>query len=238
MIKDIQDIDIIYQQEYLFWFGDWDNLIVLDGCRFDTFVENNTIPGIMKPAWSPASRTDYWLRYSIKNKKFLDTIMVSGNHFTRRFRDHFYLYYDAFNHDYDDNRMCMPPEPITNRSILMKDLFPDKRIISWYMQPHIPFIGKNPITYRELSGNKDEFITIERIVGKWGYKPEEVYISYENNLKYVLIEVERLMNTIEGKTVITADHGNSFGEYGKFGHEVQVLENIPSQRLVPWLEAF
>lgn len=57
---------------------------------------------------------------------------------------------------------------------------------------------------------------------------------YEDNLRKVLESVSRLMNELEGKTVITADHGESFGEAGFFfGHRSETY--IPELVEVPWL---
>lgn len=56
---------------------------------------------------------------------------------------------------------------------------------------------------------------------------------YEDNLRTVLESVSRLMNELEGKTVITADHGEAFGEAGIFGHRLET--HIPVLLEVPWL---
>jgi len=41
---------------------------------------------------------------------------------------------------------------------------------------------------------------------------------YENNLKRALREVKTLTNELEGKIVVTSDHGEAFGENGEFFH--------------------
>ena len=56
---------------------------------------------------------------------------------------------------------------------------------------------------------------------------------YEDNLRIVLESVSRLTSELEGKTVITADNGEAFGEAGIFGHRLET--HIPALLEVPWL---
>jgi hypothetical protein len=62
---------------------------------------------------------------------------------------------------------------------------------------------------------------------------EGIQYYYEDNLRKVLESVSSLMNELEGKTVITSDHGESFGEAGFFGHSSET--HIPALVEVPWL---
>jgi len=43
---------------------------------------------------------------------------------------------------------------------------------------------------------------------------DECREAYESNLELVLKNIPKL----EGKTVISSDHGNLFGEHGQYGH--------------------
>jgi len=56
---------------------------------------------------------------------------------------------------------------------------------------------------------------------------------YEDNLRKVMESASRLMNELEGKTVITADHGEALGEAGIIGHRPE--QYIPLLFEVPWL---
>jgi len=51
---------------------------------------------------------------------------------------------------------------------------------------------------------------------QWGKDPsiteEQVKNAYVENLKIALDSVEQLLETIEGRTIITADHGNLIGD--------------------------
>ncbi|MBD3155539.1 MAG: hypothetical protein GF368_02690 [Candidatus Aenigmarchaeota archaeon] len=57
---------------------------------------------------------------------------------------------------------------------------------------------------------------------------------YKENLEYVLRNAKDLINKIDGKIVITSDHGEMLGEHGIFGHTCQ--ENYKELIEVPWLE--
>lgn len=57
---------------------------------------------------------------------------------------------------------------------------------------------------------------------------------YEKNLKRVLSAVSDLIKKIEGKIIVTADHGEAFGEDLRWGHTP--CNHIPVLLNVPWLE--
>ena len=57
---------------------------------------------------------------------------------------------------------------------------------------------------------------------------------YEENLRIVLESVSELVDELDGKVVVTADHGEAFGEEGYWEHHVET--HIPVLIEVPWLE--
>lgn len=67
-----------------------------------------------------------------------------------------------------------------------------------------------------------------RKVGEDGVKK-----AYRKNLSRALRCVKKLINSTEGKVVITADHGELLGEGGRFGHELQARPELVE---VPWFE--
>jgi hypothetical protein len=64
--------------------------------------------------------------------------------------------------------------------------------------------------------------------------------AYADNLRLVLPSARRLADELPGKTVITSDHGNGFGEFSLaylsriFGHPRGVY--VPQLVKVPWVE--
>ncbi|MFW6384611.1 MAG: hypothetical protein ACOCY7_00560 [Halodesulfurarchaeum sp.] len=57
---------------------------------------------------------------------------------------------------------------------------------------------------------------------------------YEENLRIVLEAVAELIEDLDGRVVVTADHGEAFGESGVWEHHVET--HIPALIEVPWLE--
>lgn len=57
---------------------------------------------------------------------------------------------------------------------------------------------------------------------------------YEENLRIVLDAVVDLCSGLDGRVVVTADHGEAFGEQGVWEHHIET--HIPPLMEVPWLE--
>jgi membrane-anchored protein YejM (alkaline phosphatase superfamily) len=61
----------------------------------------------------------------------------------------------------------------------------------------------------------------------------KAYEAYRENLRYVLDEIQIVLNNVNANVVITADHGNAFGELGETAHGQPYLDVV---RKVPWVE--
>jgi hypothetical protein len=57
---------------------------------------------------------------------------------------------------------------------------------------------------------------------------------YEENLRIALESVADLVSELDGTVVVTADHGEAFGEEGVWEHHIETY--IPPLMEVPWLE--
>ncbi|MFW6018192.1 MAG: hypothetical protein ACOCPX_05170 [Halapricum sp.] len=57
---------------------------------------------------------------------------------------------------------------------------------------------------------------------------------YEENLRIALESVADLVEDLDGTVVVTADHGEAFGEEGVWEHHIET--HIPALVEVPWLE--
>jgi len=103
------------------------------------------------------------------------------------------------------------------------------RLLLHYLQPHSPWVANALDEDRELERYEDDW---------WGYLTETgdretVWEAYLDDLRYVLDDVELLLDNIDAeKVVISADHGEAFGEYGILGHKIGSLH--PEVRKVPW----
>jgi hypothetical protein len=56
---------------------------------------------------------------------------------------------------------------------------------------------------------------------------------YEGNMRLALAETARLVEELDGKVVVTSDHGEAFGEHGVWEHHIETY--IPELIEVPWL---
>jgi hypothetical protein len=57
---------------------------------------------------------------------------------------------------------------------------------------------------------------------------------YEENLRIVIESIADLVAELDGRVVVTADHGEAFGEDGVWEHHIET--HIPPLVEVPWLE--
>lgn len=228
---------------------DWDFLIILDACRYDDFALLNDIPGKLEKRISQGSSTSDWLRRNFKHY-YQDIIYISSNprcsdHNIDGFRgtDHFYKIESVWKDGWDNDLDTVPPQAVTEGTIKMRQIHPDKRMIIHYIQPHGPWIGKTRI---KLDNYKDDVaiqvndrerwvldIMAWNLVSQGKLDPQLLRQATRDNLTLVLEDVKELLSHLDGKIVITADHGEAFGEKGVFSHPSFVYTKELVE--VPWL---
>jgi len=122
-----------------------------------------------------------------------------------------------------------PPRYVTDRAIAVGREFEYDRLILHYMQPHAPYTGGLRDGQELKSFEKDPFSVLQETG-----KKEQVWNAYLDELRYVLDDLELLISNIDAeKVVISADHGEAFGEYGIYRHHSGSLH--PKIRFVPWI---
>lgn len=222
---------------------DWDNLLLLDACRADMFQEVARLPGDTETRVSPASSTPEFIRACLEGKSFQDVVYVTANPQIDRIEA------DITFHDivrvwktegWDEEEGTVLPQTMTDAVIDVSERYPHKRILAHYMQPHYPFIGDDEgVTKGHLQeGGFGLNIWQQRMTGKLDISDDELWDLYVKNLKAVLPHIERALKELEGKTVVSADHGNAFGEEGvpipvrTWGHPTG--QAIPEIVTVPW----
>lgn len=231
---------------------DFDNLIILDACRHDVFEDLNTLPGDLDYRFSPASATMEWIKKVVDGKKFHDTVYVTANPRINRYEDKFHKVIPAWRTNFDEKLKVTPPSSLADLTIEAYNEFPNKRIVAHFMQPHIPFIGdfgrseigiydgttggRNRALGNEWSLNTEPYVLLEQ--GK--LDRESIKKAYRENVEVTLPEVDRLLESMRGKSIVTADHGEMFGEVGwptpfrAYGHPLR--HGAKSLLKVPWLE--
>lgn len=223
---------------------DWSLLIVLDCCRYDYFARFNTVPGILDRFISPAAGTIEWVQSCFPDL-YPEITYISANPYiasypnkvhSYRGSDHFGEIVDAWNFGWDEKLQTVPPHKVTEAALSYSK---SRKVIAHYIQPHSPYIGNPSFPESSLAYARIENLgrgTLLRLpnirdVIRAGEK-ERLIQAYIGNVKLVLAEAAKLANSWHGKVVITADHGEAFGEQGVYAHGVR----IPETTNVPWLE--
>lgn len=106
------------------------------------------------------------------------------------------------------------------------------RLRGWLSNKLSSIIGKEKTRYISWLIFGTDFRAYEKILSEWGAK--KILNLYEDNLKKALESVSFLVKNLNGRIIITADHGESFGEEGIWGHPRN--SKNPSLINVPWLE--
>lgn len=216
--------------------ADWDNLLILDACRYDFFTEENDIDGELTAVTSRGSATMGFLRENFGSGEFPEIVYVSANpnlsFIDATFHDRVRLWEDHW----DDDLNVVPPEAVTESAAKMADRYPNKRIIAHYMQPHFPFIGE---TGQKLykRGHIQHYRDGRKFwaqLAETDIQTDQFKEAYRENLRLVLAETKRLIEKLNGKIVVTSDHGNEFGRLGVYGHPGGTY--LPNLVKVPWLE--
>ena len=227
---------------------DWDNLIILDACRYDEFKRglemkeflSNTTGGLEKRT-SRGSMSEEFIRGNFSGKTLHDLVYVSGNPWFAKLADEINIDIHKFRlvkRDLVNGETCSP-EQVTDVALELAEEYPDKRLMVHYIQPHQPYITKNErgeTVPQEMERFPDNYLI--EFPPSTEYSHNDIVEAYRENLRVVVTEVERLLSTLPGKTVITADHGELLGEHAwpapgrQYGHP----RGIRREELVtvPW----
>jgi hypothetical protein len=224
---------------------DWDVLVVLDACRPDTLrdaaaeyeflreVETLRSVGSCSSEWLENTFQDTGHRAAIGR-----TAMVTGNTWTDRYLDagRFAVLDEVWKYAWDDDLGTVPADAVTDRAIrLARDRNPE-RLVVHYMQPHHPFVpdpleGDSGMT---RTGARSSEASPWALLRQGAVAEHRVREAYEANLRYALRSVRTLLENVDGRVVVTADHGNLFGEWGLYGHPMHTP--VPALITVPWAE--
>lgn len=242
---------------------DWDNLIILDACRFDSFQDQNSIDGELHAKLSTSSHSAQFIDSNFVGRTLHDTVYVTGNpHMERVGEDVFHALYPVEaekvgdQSDYPGPHLqetaIVRPEDVVETAVKAHEKHPNKRLIVHFMQPHHPFIGE---TGQEIEQSVLESDKTDKYIneGRWvkniqsydtvydsdiSVSSSDIVSAYQENLEIVLKYAKGLLTKLDGSSVITADHGELLGErvYGKqrYGHPPEIP--IKELREVPWLE--
>lgn len=216
---------------------DWDNLIILDACRFDYFKKENPFDTTADMVLSPGSSTKTFLRKTI-TETYPGVVYVTANSQTDKLnlQDSFHDHIRVWKENWDSDLKTVPPDVMADRTIEVAKSYPNKKIISHFIQPHEPHIGpigKNLNHRGAMDADADSSKPIWDFVRDGELSKKELRQSYRENVQIVMPHICRLVDQLHGKTVITADHGECLGGWGIYGHPHNHF--IEPLVFVPWL---
>lgn len=200
----------------------WDNLIILDACRYDDFRDLNPLSGELEYRISRAADSSEFIQKNFCDRDLRDTVYITANpHVKHVSGDVFHKIVDDPLSQWDPEVGCVKPSSVTEAALNAHSEFPNKRLIIHYMQPHDPPIGetgeliKDEINLAGTSnhtGPSKEGTRMMTAVRDGKIPVDMARKSYRENLSIVLEEVKILLDEINGRTVISSDHGEMFGE--------------------------
>jgi len=227
---------------------DWDNLILLDACRYDYFAEQNQIDGELERVVSRGGNSWGFLEANFGGRKLHDTVYVTTNPYADQLsEDVFHYKRQLLSDKWNDDIGTVHPSDVTSVAREVHENYPNKRLIVHYMQPHTPYLGETAERIRERvnlvgqsTGDRYERSGKHTFAAVWHGEIswDELRRGYSETLDIALKHVETLVESVNGKTVISADHGELLGERNirlgprQLGHPDDIFTE--QHRIVPW----
>jgi hypothetical protein len=241
---------------------DWDYLFILDSCRYDLLKEEyeDFFDGDLDRIESKGSETGLFLERNFAKKEYEDIVYVSANPRIDELGDIFYEKVKIWEHDWNEETGLVSVEDTKKHSERTIKLYPEKRIIFHFLQPHLSIKSSEDLDYTSGLGESyaDKSPLRKFFEGKIsksfpGVSPwvllQEDKVSDDQlkelqrrKLREALGAVQELAKICDGNVVITSDHGNCYGEKIKDHLPWKIYEHPPNVRHknlvnVPWLKA-
>ncbi|MFC6799277.1 hypothetical protein [Haladaptatus sp. DYSN1] len=221
---------------------DWDNLLILDACRYDTLARRWAVDQPIRRVHSNASHTREFLAKNFGDGSYPDIVYVTATPQLTVCPAAFAHVEHVWQHGWDPVSNTVLPETMVESALQVHEQFPEKRLIVHFMQPHYPFIGEtgSQITDQASYELTQHQTTVWEKLQLGLVDRETVIRAYEENLDIALPAVSNLVESLDGKTVVTSDHGNLFGKrvcwlpVKLYGHPLGVHD--PELTAVPWVE--
>lgn len=218
---------------------EWDNLVILDACRHDTYESVN---GETDSRIARSSMSKGFIKENFSSGDYSDVVYITANPFFsekkfksltgRELDEVFHEVFHTYETDWSDEENTVLPESVVRDAETAEKLFPGKKKIIHFMQPHHPFVSSDLV-----DAGFDDILSTEIHDNEWDLamrgdlSHEVVKEAYRDNLKLVMPFVEDLGQKLSGKTMVTADHGNLMGENGLYWHPPK--SNAKALRKVP-----
>lgn len=219
----------------------WDNLIILDAARYDTY--RKTINKNAESRITAESNSRGFIRENFSGGDWSDTVVITANPFynEEEFKKltgekpekKFETVFQVWSTDWDEESGSVLPGDMVKTAITAEKLFPDKRKIIHFMQPHYPFLDSDveDTSFEDALADQD-YTDIWEKTERGLANQDEVLKAYRKNHAIMEEYIENLSQSLTGKTVVTADHANLIGESGFYGHPSD--SDLKPLHKVPW----
>lgn len=207
----------------------WDNIIILDACRYDVFKEKfkeTRMRGRLDSKTTRGTETKTFLLENFGNGRHDDIVCITANPYVDRLlKDRFHRIIPVWKHGWSNEHQTVLPETTYAYALAAIRRYPGKRLIIHFMQPHYPYIGftlpgalrnVDPKTVRRPRPrirHKDTLLSVHSSDIYAVVDRATLFRAYKRNLEMALSYVKDLVEILPGKTVVTSDHGEAFGEY-------------------------
>lgn len=237
--------------------ADWDNLILLDSARYDEFKRVNWLEGDLEEWTTLGTQTPQFVSCNFRGQAMHDLVIISVTVNYQKavleegFEPH-YIEVLAPTGEHPVQKRFFErgssgwnmPGPVTERARWAAEEFPNKRLLIHYFQPHSPYIGKTGQEYFDglphHLGNFDPKGSLSiRDRNESLISDELLRRAYRENLEIAIQAVEELLPSLDGRTVISSDHGELLGErcfpipLKYYGHPPRFYTRELTK--VPWL---
>lgn len=225
---------------------DWDNLVILDACRFDLFKAHNTLPGALERRTSKGSSTLGFLHGNFGGKELYETVYVTANpqlhYYANDIDARFHAVVNVWKEaGWDESLGTVRPETTTEYARRAAEEYPNKRLVVHYLQPHYPFLTDDTTFDKGQVDDPDDHRSFWQQIrmGDLDVSTDRLWTLYVDNFERTLPHVQDLTSALNGKTVVTSDHGNMFGERSfpvpirEYGHPLALFTDELVE--VPWL---
>jgi hypothetical protein len=218
---------------------DWDVLVILDACGAENLRSVAHWP--VETAVSPASCTPEWIRECLSSGVLDGSRIVSANPQYEKFDIDASVepYYETH---WDDGLSTVLPEPVLDRVDEVTE--GEERVVAHLQQPHWPYVAKLDRSWKlaysdtgpwEGEGDSTQAAMqrgyIELDEAKQAYRAS-VHSAWKSLTPYLRSWAEESLTT-----VVTADHGEAFGEFRNVGmYEHPCGCHLSGLTHVPWVE--
>lgn len=225
-------------------------LIIFDACRYDVFAEcyEDHYAGDLSKVYSTNTYTKQYLASTwaaqydltyVAGGPVIDDRAFDGSDLDYRPSEHFETVVPVWDMGYEKELGVTPPEAVTEAALEQDDA----RMVVHYFQPHAPYIGEDRIrdgpsgdsTDQDASRtDRDKSLSeIYAMIESGEIDIERVRRAYQSNLSRVMAAAKPLVAAASGPTVITSDHGELFGEDGRYMHGGRPHSALCE---LPWLD--